>query len=64
MRYALPAATLTVYPGLGQAQEYTGLHTPRGLVKVRTTKTSKCFHMFYIGRMVLNRGDDKVLVCS
>jgi len=30
---ALPAATLTIYPGLGQAQEYAGLHTPpRGLV--------------------------------
>jgi len=25
---ALPAATLPIYPGLGQAQEYAGLHTP------------------------------------
>ena len=25
---ALPVATLQIYPGLGQAQEYTGLHTP------------------------------------
>jgi len=24
---ALPAATLPIYPGLGQAQEYAGLHT-------------------------------------
>ena len=38
---ALPATTLPIYPGLGQAQEYAGLHTavawfpvawsPRGL---------------------------------
>jgi len=27
--YALPAATLPIYPGLGQAQDYAGLHTPR-----------------------------------
>ena len=25
---ALPAATLSIYPGLEQAQEYAGLHTP------------------------------------
>jgi len=25
---ALPAATLPIYPGLGQAQEYAGLHSP------------------------------------
>jgi len=25
---ALPAATLPIYPGLGQAQEYAGLHIP------------------------------------
>jgi len=25
---ALPVATLQIYPGLGQAQEYAGLHTP------------------------------------
>jgi len=25
---ALPAATLPIYPGLEQAQEYAGLHTP------------------------------------
>jgi len=25
---ALPATTLPIYPGLGQAQEYAGLHTP------------------------------------
>jgi len=25
---ALPAATLPIYSGLGQAQEYAGLHTP------------------------------------
>jgi len=25
---ALPVATLPIYPGLGQAQEYAGLHTP------------------------------------
>jgi len=25
---ALPAATLPIYPGLGQAQEYARLHTP------------------------------------
>jgi len=25
---ALPAATLPICPGLGQAQEYAGLHTP------------------------------------
>jgi len=25
---ALPAATLPIYPGLGQAQEYAELHTP------------------------------------
>jgi len=25
---ALPAATHPIYPGLGQAQEYAGLHTP------------------------------------
>jgi len=24
---ALPAATLLIYPGLGQEQEYAGLHT-------------------------------------
>jgi len=24
---ALPAATFPIYPGLGQAQEYAGLHT-------------------------------------
>jgi len=24
----LPAATLPIYPGLGQTQEYAGLHTP------------------------------------
>jgi len=25
---ALPAATLPIYPGVGRAQEYAGLHTP------------------------------------
>jgi len=25
---ALPTATLPIYPGLGQAQEYAGLHNP------------------------------------
>jgi len=25
---ALPVATLPIYPGLGQAQEYAGLHIP------------------------------------
>jgi len=25
---ALPAATVPIYPGLGQAQEHAGLHTP------------------------------------
>ena len=25
---ALPATTLPIYPGLGHAQEYAGLHTP------------------------------------
>jgi len=25
---ALPVATLPIYPGLGQAQKYAGLHTP------------------------------------
>jgi len=25
---ALPAVTLPIYPGLGQAQEYAGLHIP------------------------------------
>jgi len=25
---ALPDATLPIYPGLGQAQEYAGLHIP------------------------------------
>jgi len=25
---ALPVATLPIYPGLGQAQEYAGLHNP------------------------------------
>jgi len=24
----LPVAALPIYPGLGQAQEYAGLHTP------------------------------------
>jgi len=27
MQDALPAATFPIYPGLGQAQEYAGLHT-------------------------------------
>jgi len=27
-RDALPATTLPIYPSLGQAQEYAGLHTP------------------------------------
>ena len=32
---ALPATTIPIYPGLGQAQEYAGLHTPwLGLVAV------------------------------
>jgi len=25
---AIPATTLPIYPGLGHAQEYAGLHTP------------------------------------
>jgi len=25
---AFPTTTLPIYPGLGQAQEYAGLHTP------------------------------------
>jgi len=33
---ALPAANLPIYPGLGQAQEYAGLHT-YGLVKWQAT---------------------------
>jgi len=28
MPNAVPAATLPICPGLGQAQEYAGLHTP------------------------------------
>ena len=32
---ALPAATLPIYPGLGQAQEYAGLHTPVAGKKMR-----------------------------
>jgi len=32
----IPAATLPIYPGLGQAQEYAGLHTPRlGLALIK-----------------------------
>jgi len=31
---ALPVATLPIHPGLGQAHEYAGLHTPCGLLQL------------------------------
>jgi len=38
MTDALPAATLPIYPGLGRAQEYAGLHT-RGFVTCKRNIT-------------------------
>jgi len=38
---ALPATTLPIYPGLGQAQERAGLHTSSGLVHVFKKKTKE-----------------------
>jgi len=45
MLHDLPAATLTIYPGLGQALGYSGLHTLWLGVGTVTTK-------FYVYHMV------------
>jgi len=41
MRDALPAATLPIYPGLGQAQKYAGLHAPVAWLTVNLSVDSK-----------------------
>jgi len=38
---ALPAATVPIYPGVGQAQKYAGLHTPMAWLIVKLSMDSK-----------------------